>query len=496
MGLKPSREMANIALDLIIPGVAFGIFNLIGGDVSSPLAPRSIGAALAAMGLASALLCPCIFFLTSSIAENRGFDLRELVSTILTDIVAVTISVSIAIVLLTFTVNAAYLAFALIPICGFVILGHSALSDSQLKARRIEFLYELGTELFANGSLERRTSEVLQLVADRFEAEHANLIVLPSATSSATIFSSAQGSGTTESRELTHAEVEVLATLSPDRPVLRSHTFAAEAMNNLVNDHNSWGGMAALLRGKELLGMVLLMNPRNYRGRFKADEQDYFATLASQLSIAIENGQFANTLARVSQEKEELAAKALYDPLTGLANRGYMMDKVRNALEKRQRSLKPVAALFVDLDGFKAINDELGHASGDEVLNHVAQTLVSHLRSHDTAGRWGGDEFVLVLEDMRDPVDARLVASRIVQALAEPITLSSGAVARIGASIGVALAGSSDTTADALVENADTAMYVAKERGKGRYHVWSPDDGADGRDTLTVDFAKGGKQSA
>jgi len=157
---------------------------------------------------------------------------------------------------------------------------------------------------------------------------------------------------------------------------------------------------------------------------------------------------------------------ALRDPLTKLPNRALVADRVAHALARQERSGGKVALLFVDLDGFKRVNDTLGHARGDELLAVVARRLVGVLRNADTAGRFGGDEFAIVLEGS-DDFDPDLTAARVLDALRPPIELG-GRDVFVTASIGVSVANDT-TTAEDLLRNADLAMYVAKALGRNRY---------------------------
>jgi diguanylate cyclase (GGDEF)-like protein/PAS domain S-box-containing protein len=163
--------------------------------------------------------------------------------------------------------------------------------------------------------------------------------------------------------------------------------------------------------------------------------------------------------------------RALHDELTGLPNRALLLNHLESALNRARRHGSIVALLFLDLDDFKAVNDSLGHLAGDEFLVHVGQRLVNSLRVSDTAARIGGDEFVVVCEDLDDPGEAGRLAERIQQVLAMEIPLR-GRPVSAPASIGVALS-RPDSTPETLLRDADAAMYVAK-RGGGRR--WEPAD--------------------
>jgi diguanylate cyclase (GGDEF)-like protein/PAS domain S-box-containing protein len=165
---------------------------------------------------------------------------------------------------------------------------------------------------------------------------------------------------------------------------------------------------------------------------------------------------------------------AFYDSVTGLANRALFRDRVNHALAHANRSSQSVAAMFIDLDEFKVVNDSYGHATGDALLKAVGKRLTSCLRGGDTVARLGGDEYGILLEDIAEvaPVD---VGARIMRALESPFRVD-GKELHIQASLGIAFANGKEGEAatDELLRNADVAMYVAKREGKGRCEVYKP----------------------
>ena len=183
----------------------------------------------------------------------------------------------------------------------------------------------------------------------------------------------------------------------------------------------------------------------------------------------------ARDITDVVEVEERLRLAALQDALTGLPNRTLMADRLRNALARSSRSGAELAVLFVDLDGFKRVNDTGGHQAGDEVLRVTADRLRASLRTVDSVARVGGDEFVVLVEaaplgeiDVRH--DARAIAERIKDTLAEPIAFA-GATYRVTASVGITFA-QAGTDPDAVLRDADMAMYQAKSRGKNRCEVF------------------------
>ncbi len=170
----------------------------------------------------------------------------------------------------------------------------------------------------------------------------------------------------------------------------------------------------------------------------------------------------------------ELLYQAFHDSLTGLANRALFRDRLGHSLARRQAAERTVAVLFLDLDGFKEINDTLGHSSGDELLVHVAERLRSQVRACDTVARFGGDEFAILLDETEDADSAQGLAERIGMSLTEPFTLASGDV-HVSASVGIATSTDDrQETAEQLLRNADLAMYQAKASDSSSFAVYDP----------------------
>jgi diguanylate cyclase (GGDEF)-like protein/PAS domain S-box-containing protein len=167
--------------------------------------------------------------------------------------------------------------------------------------------------------------------------------------------------------------------------------------------------------------------------------------------------------------EDALRRQATTDSLTGLPNRATLFDRLGHALSRSARTGGGVALLFVDLDRFKAVNDELGHEAGDELLVQVGQRLLAAVRHCDTVARLGGDEFVVLAEPIVRLEDARFVADRIVRTLSEPFELNAG-TGRIGASVGLVVS-ERDSTPNSLLKQADAAVYRAKAEGRSRVVV-------------------------
>lgn len=170
----------------------------------------------------------------------------------------------------------------------------------------------------------------------------------------------------------------------------------------------------------------------------------------------------------------EINARARNDALTGLPDRRVVEDRLGHSLLRMQRTGEQLGLLFIDLDRFKQVNDLYGHAAGDQVIKSVASRLTASVRSADTVGRMGGDEFVVILESMADVDAARVVAEQLISNIAEPL-MPNGSGSRLSASIGIALGPDHAEDAHALLMAADTAMYAAKRAGGNCVRVYDAD---------------------
>jgi diguanylate cyclase (GGDEF)-like protein/PAS domain S-box-containing protein len=204
---------------------------------------------------------------------------------------------------------------------------------------------------------------------------------------------------------------------------------------------------------------------------------------AARISVAVvkdESGvvqQFVAMVADITQRKldeEKITYQANYDQLTNLPNRTLFMDRLTQLVLEGKRAKTSVGLMFVDLDGFKAINDTLGHDAGDQLLIEASRRLEKCVREADTVARLGGDEFTVIMPLIDNFEAAAIVAGRIITSLGEPFNLD-GREGRISASIGISILPSQASTASELLHNADVAMYQAKRSGKAKYEIYRPE---------------------
>jgi diguanylate cyclase (GGDEF)-like protein len=285
-----------------------------------------------------------------------------------------------------------------------------------------------------------------------------------------------------------------VAVLVPDlRADTRFPRFAARALE---------AGLLAvftfpLRHGGERLGALDLY--RDAPGSLDPGAMTAAQTLADVAAAYLLNAQARDDLREASDRARQ---SALHDPLTGLPSRTLLVDRLDDAVLRGRRSGKSVAILYVDLDGFKTVNDTYGHHVGDELLVAMAQRMRALLRPGDTLARLSGDEFVVLCEDLDDRAQVEAVAGRVASALAESFRLS-GVEVRVSASVGVAFAGRGADIPTQLLRNADSAMYEAKRLGGGRHRVFDLGEdalaerrvalgrdlgGAQGRQELRADY--------
>ena len=207
---------------------------------------------------------------------------------------------------------------------------------------------------------------------------------------------------------------------------------------------------------------------------FEAGAEEYvtkpihWAVLRQRIRLLIER----------REAEEKIYFQAHFDALTKLPNRSLFMDRLRQSLVLSKRNRQTLALLFIDLDRFKWVNDNLGHSAGDQLLQEVSARLTDCVRESDTVARLAGDEFTVILPDIRYPHDPQVVAEKILHALHQPFTLGRSEVT-ISASIGISAYPQDAREVDDLLRTSDHAMYISKSKGRNAYWFFDPQASTD-----------------
>jgi len=225
----------------------------------------------------------------------------------------------------------------------------------------------------------------------------------------------------------------------------------------------AWDWVIPLIINKKAIGAIKISNMLG-----SAPMRTYLVPIFHHLALIL-NNQLATKAAEVANDS--LKKIAYFDQLTGLPNRTLLSDRLSQALAQTQRNKKNMAICFLDLDGFKEVNDTFGHAIGDKLLISVTERISSSLRKIDTLSRIGGDEFVLLLLELNHTDEFINSIKRVLEILQKPFSIEDNVI-NISVSIGVTLFPENDNDADTLLRHADQAMYTAKQKGKNQYYLF------------------------
>ncbi|NRR29619.1 diguanylate cyclase [Oxalobacteraceae bacterium] len=267
----------------------------------------------------------------------------------------------------------------------------------------------------------------------------------------------------------------VTATMLPEQvcPLHRQHCYDLILLDLQMPELNGFQvmkGLKEIEQGGYLPVLALTAQPSFKIAALEAGARDFISKPFDLLEVhkrihnMLEVRLLYKELAQYSKQQQELA---LHDPLTGLPNRRLLEDRIATTLQHAVRQQSKAAVMYLDLDGFKAINDTHGHACGDEILKQVAQRLVGNSRKDDTVARVGGDEFVIVLGSVSCLGDAQEPANKLIDVVSEPYQVGALTL-HLSTSIGIALYPDDADHVNALIAAADGALYDAKRSGKNR----------------------------
>jgi diguanylate cyclase (GGDEF)-like protein len=348
----------------------------------------------------------------------------------------------------------------------------AALEESRRQAATANTLLALSTSLAEVVSIDEVAGKLIRAVRELVDCDRTSVVLVNPTTGIAQV-AAVDGYGPAEEAELMRARFAVDETTLRAVPITDADPDASDEQTISERVGSIGRVTTPIVAGGELLGWLsasVIARP----GRLvDPDIENRMRGLAAQAATAVSNARLL----------DQVRHQALHDALTGLPNRSLIFDRVDQMLARNRRNRGEGAVLFVDLDGFKEINDTLGHAAGDQLLRAVAARLSATLRGSDTIGRLGGDEFVVLVESDNES-RAELVAERLLTALEQPFTIG-GTTVIVNASIGFAAGDRS--TAGEMLRDADIALYEAKAAGKHRVVAFRPEMHVAVRDHLQLD---------
>jgi diguanylate cyclase (GGDEF)-like protein len=347
------------------------------------------------------------------------------------------------------------------PAC-ILLLAYRAYLSERTRHESLEFLYGVARSLSRAPDIETALADLLERTRGSFRVEVAEIVLL-------------SGGETPLRTALTGAGEDRMQPLDPSLAAALRECVAGEQATR-VRRVDASGELARYLWARgisealiapvpgetRLTGVMVLGDRVGAASSFSDEDVRLFETLANHAGMSLEYDRMRDLQARLEHQ-------AFRDSLSGLANRALFLRRLGESL---RRTAGTTTVLFLDMDDFKAINDEHGHAAGDAVLVAVADRLRAAVRPDDLAARLGGDEFAVLLEDV-DETHGEAVAERVLESLSLPV-LEAERVWSHG-SVGIASARAGSLGADELIRRADVAMYRAKEAGKGQLRVWSPE---------------------
>jgi diguanylate cyclase (GGDEF)-like protein len=463
-GLKLAFNLAQFALSSCL---ALVVFDALARDTGWA-SPAVWWAALAAVAVStlSAGLC-----LSAALGlSEKSLNVRELAR-------GLAMSMPFALGVAAIGLLAAYIALQnplalllLVLPAGLLIASYRAYTRAREQQNNLRLLHEITSLLYNSDNATAALSNFLTSVRGAFRAGVAELVLLGEGTAAATVSRSSDGYEPIALMPLddTDDTAAVVAWATTSQLLTsRTGTTRGSSLDSYAARRGLKDAMVAVLQTEDRVHGLLLVGSRlGEVATFTASDLALLETFARHVATSLERGRLEQDLRQVTELKEELRHQAMHDPLTGLPNRTLFLDRTQHALHLAARNGLWPAVLYIDLDGFKPVNDTYGHEAGDVLLRIFAERLHGCLRAADTAARLGGDEFAVLLHGPIDTAGVTRVLERIRAELDRPVDLGGGRLATVGASIGVAT-GDADTDVDTLIRHADVAMYTAKRGGRG-----------------------------
>ena len=457
----------NLAQYGLTGSVAVVVFTVLAGNTAWD-SPWRWTAALVAVAVTTLVADLCLFA-ALSISEGT-LHVRELPHMLM-------LSLPFAVGVAAIGLLAAYIALQnptglLLLVLPSVLLfsAYRAYTKAREQQNNLRLLHETTSLLYNSDDASLALTNFLTSVRSAFRAGVGELVLLGE-DGVTTVSRSRDGQEPTALLPLPHsADVEQLIESATATGVLTARTgqVRGSGLDQYAAQRGFKDAMVSVLRTENRVHGVLLVADRlGDVATFASSDLALLEPFARHLATSLERGRLETDLRQVTELKEKLRHQAMHDALTGLPNRTLFLDRTQHAVHLAARNGLWPAVLYIDLDGFKPVNDTYGHEAGDVLLQAFSERLDGCLRSADTAARLGGDEFAVLLHGPIDRSGVERVLDRIRNQLDLPIDLGAGREATIGASIGVAFA-DAGTDVATLIGHADVAMYTAKRNGRHR----------------------------
>ena len=359
-----------------------------------------------------------------------------------------------------------------------LITAYRAYAKAREQQNNLRLLHEVTSLLYASDDAPTALTDFLTAVRGAFRAANAELVLFGEDDDALpTLSRSREGEAPVALRPLEHREdADRLVAWAGEAgvPTTRTGAPGGAELERYVARHGLKDAMVSVLSTEgRVQGLLLVSGRLGDVGTFGGSDLSLLETFARHVATSLDRGRLETDLRRVIELQEELRHAAMHDPLTELPNRTLFLDRTEHGLNLAGRNGQWPAVLYIDLDGFKPVNDTYGHQAGDLLLKVFAQRLHEAVRTADTAARLGGDEFAVLLHGPIDEPGVEQVLNRIRAQLDLPIELGAGRSAKVGASLGVSFGGR-DTDIDTLIRRADLAMYTAKRNGRGTTVYYDP----------------------
>ncbi|TFV83367.1 sensor domain-containing diguanylate cyclase [Blastococcus sp. CT_GayMR16] len=432
-------------------------------------------AALAAVGVSTATACACIYAVMRVSEASLGLgELPRMLA------LSLPFALGVAAVGLlaadTAAQNPASLVLLALP-SGLLIAAYRAYAKAREQQNNLRLLHEITSLLYNSDDAPTALTDFLTAVRGAFRAESAELVLFGEGDAAPTLSRSRDGEKPIALRVLERREdADRLVAWATESDLHTTRTGAGPqseldryAARNALKD----AMVSVLITEGRVQGLLLVSGRLGDVGTFAGSDLALLETFARHVATSLDRGRLETDLRRVIELQEELRHAAMHDPLTELPNRTLFLDRTEHDLHLAGRNGQWPAVLYIDLDGFKPVNDTYGHQAGDLLLKVFSQRLHACVRTADTAARLGGDEFAVLLHGPIDVEGVETALARIRTELDVPVDLGGGRTAKVGASIGVAFSGA-DTDIDGLIRRADLAMYTAKRNGRGVSVFYDP----------------------